>query len=79
MKRGTVQRRLSRLEDDLRGLLANWPIPAFQVATLEEVEKMLKLLSETNRHMKISPEQTPELWALFETLNKRLRTRLGQE
>ena len=84
MKHGTVQRRLCRLEDEMRDLHANWPIPALQVATLEEAQKILELLSKLPRTKaplmpKISPEKTPELWALFETLFERLRKRLGQE
>ena len=80
MKRGSVQTRLCRLEDQLRGLLANWPVPALQVATLEETESILELLTEAKRRrVKISPEKTPELWALLDLLKKRLRTRLSQK
>lgn len=84
MKRGTVQRRLCRLEEEMRDLHANWPIPALQVATLEEAQKILELLSMLPRTKgplmpKISPEKTPELWALFEILFERLKTGLGEE
>ena len=79
MKRGTIQQRLCRLEDQVSGLLAKRPIPALQVATREELVKILALLDAKGRKVKISSETTPELWALFETLNKRLIATLRQE
>lgn len=84
MKRGTVQLRLCRLEEQMRELRAESDFQFLQVATMEEFDRMLELLSKPEKTggksvVKISPEETPEVFALFETVAKRYTAMLGQE
>lgn len=84
MKRSTVQLRLCRLEEQMRQIRAERDLRFLQVATLEEVDRMLELFGKLQKTAgksggKISPEETLELCALFETLDMRFQTVKGQK
>jgi hypothetical protein len=84
MTRGTVRHRISRVEEALRQLRAKRPFPLLEFATEEEMVRIAELLGNLKEikeplNRQISPEKTPELWALFETLSERLNARRDQQ
>lgn len=82
MKRGAVQRRIGRLEEKVRQLRASRPNPLFEVASPKELATIMEMLGNLKitkepLSSQITPERTPALWDLFETLRERLNARLG--
>lgn len=84
MNRGTFERRISRLDDAMRGLRFNQQVLLMSFATEAEARRLHELLgkqakTERTSIAKIAPEDITEIVALFRTWDKRLRTRLHQQ
>lgn len=84
MKRGTVERQLSHLEEQVRTLSNNRDDEFIRFATEKETLRMLELLSKLGhikKHLcaKYAPEETRELIELLVTFSKRRDEQAGGE
>jgi hypothetical protein len=81
MNRGTFERRISRLDDAMRGLRFNRQVLLMSFATEAEARRLLELLAKPKGPLKeiLAPGEIAEISALFAKWDKRLRTRLHQQ